>query len=95
MSRRRLEGFTRFEEYENALSKLLTQVNVALELEKIPVSESSGRIAAEDLYSLRDYPPVDRAALDGYAVRSLDVLSASPSNPVILKIVGSVEAGEV
>lgn len=95
MSRKRLEGFTRFEEYESALSKLLAQVNVVLRSEEVSVMESSGRIAAEDVYSPRDYPPVDRAALDGYAVRSLDVLSASPSNPAILKITGSVEAGEI
>ncbi len=95
MGRKKLEGFTRFEEYESALSKLLTRVNMSLEQEKTSVTESVGRIAAEDIHSLRDYPPVDRSALDGYAVRSLDVLSASPSNPAILKIVGSVEAGEL
>ncbi len=94
MGRERLGGFTRFEKYEDALSKLLTQVNVTLESEKVLVTDAVGRIVAEDTYSLRDYPPVDRAALDGYAVKSLDVLSASPSNPAILKIVGSVEAGE-
>jgi len=94
MGRERLGGFTRFEKYEDALSKLLTQVNVTLESEKVLVTDAVGRVVAEDTYSLRDYPPVDRAALDGYAVKSLDVLSASPSNPAILKIVGSVEAGE-
>jgi molybdopterin molybdotransferase len=95
MSRKRLEGFTRFEKYEDALSRLLTQVSVAIESEMVPVTDAAGRVAAEDTYSLRDYPPVDRAALDGYAVKSLDVLSASPSNPVILRLVGSVEAGEI
>jgi len=94
MGRERLGGFTRFEKYEDALSKLLTQVNVTLESEKVLVTDAVGRVVAEDTYSLRDYPPVDRAALDGYAVKSLDVLSASPSNPAILKIVGSVEAEE-
>lgn len=95
MSRKRLEGFTRFEEYRSALSKLLTQVNIALKSEEVSVTESSGRIAAEDVHSPRDYPLVDKAALDGYAVRSLDVLGASPNNPAILKIIGSVEAGEI
>lgn len=94
MGRKRLEGFTRFEKYEDVLSRLLTRVNTVLESENIAVTESIGRIVAEDVYSPRNYPPVDRAAVDGYAVRSLDVLSASPSNPAILKIVGSVEAGE-
>jgi len=94
MGRERLGGFTRLEKYEDALSRLLTQVNVTLESEKVLVTDAVGRVVAEDTYSLRDYPPVDRAALDGYAVKSLDVLSASPSNPAILKIVGSVEAGE-
>ena len=95
MSRKRLEGFMRFDKYEDALSKLLSRVNIFLESERIPVVESVGRIAVEDVYSVRNYPPADRAALDGYAVRSLDVLSASSSNPVILRVIGSVEAGEV
>ncbi|MEM0014023.1 MAG: molybdopterin molybdotransferase MoeA [Zestosphaera sp.] len=92
---RRLDGFMRLEKYEVVLSKLLEHVKIRIGIEAISVTEATGRIAAEDVVSPRDYPPVDRAALDGYAVRSLDTSGASPSNPIPLKIVGNVKAGDV
>ncbi len=94
MTRKRLEGFTSFEKYEKTLSRLLNSVETRIDKEAIPVIEAVGRIAAESITSPRDYPPVDRAAVDGYAVRSLDVSGASPSNPIPLKLIGSVEVGE-
>lgn len=95
MSRKRLEGFTSFERYEKALSRLLSLVGVRIGKEAVPVIEAVGRIAAESITSPKDYPSVDRAAVDGYAVRSLDVSGASPSNPIPLKLIGIVEVGEV
>lgn len=92
---RRFEGFTRLEKHEVALSRLLEHVKARISIEVVPAVESFGRIAAEDIFSPRDYPPADRAALDGYAVKSLDTSGASPSNPIPLKIIGSVEAGEI
>ena len=40
-------------------------------------------------------PPFERSAMDGYAVRSEDIRTASSSNPVCLKVIDRVCAGEV
>jgi molybdopterin molybdotransferase len=37
--------------------------------EQLPLSESTGRILAENLHADRDFPPFDRVAMDGIALR--------------------------
>ena len=58
--------------------------------EYVAVDEACGRILAEDITAPRDLPPCDRAAMDGYAVRSRDTAGASSANPVRLVIAGKV-----
>ena len=43
-------------------------------IESIKVEEGLGRVLAEDIHSSFSLPPVDLAAVDGYAVRSSDVM---------------------
>jgi len=62
--------------------------------EYVGVDESCGRILAEDITAPRDLPPCDRAAMDGYAVRSTDTAGASSANPVRLVIAGKVFASD-
>jgi molybdopterin molybdotransferase len=50
---------------------------------------SHGYVLAEEVQADRDLPPVDRAAMDGFAVRSADVQQV----PACLKLVGTVAAG--
>lgn len=40
--------------------------------ESIPLEETLGRVIAEDIYSDRDYPPFNRASMDGIAIRADD-----------------------
>jgi molybdenum cofactor synthesis domain-containing protein len=62
--------------------------------ENIPVSESLGRVLAEDLKADRFVPPFDRSAMDGYAVIAEDTFSASDEG-VFLTLDGVIHAGEV
>jgi molybdopterin molybdotransferase len=39
-----------------------------------------------------DVPPFDNTAMDGYAVRALDTVSASPATPVRLEVAGLLPA---
>jgi len=56
--------------------------------EEIPVLDAAGRVLAEEIAADRDYPPFDRSARDGYAVRAADL-------PGELRVAGEVRAGEV
>ncbi|MDT7687409.1 MAG: molybdopterin molybdotransferase [Acidobacteriota bacterium] len=60
-----------------------------LEAESVPLEEALGRVLAEEVFADTDLPPFDRAQMDGYAVRSVD-LGAAPSR---LRIVGEAAAG--
>jgi molybdenum cofactor synthesis domain-containing protein len=57
--------------------------------ESIALSDARGRVLAEEVIADSDLPPFDRAQMDGYAVRSSDVMSA----PVRLRVVGESAAG--
>jgi molybdopterin molybdotransferase len=41
-------------------------------VEKIALQNVHGRVLAEDIFADRDYPPFNRAAMDGYAIRIVD-----------------------
>lgn len=50
----------------------------------------SGRVLAEDIVADMDLPPFDRSQMDGFAIRSSDVLET----PLKLKIIGESVAGK-
>jgi molybdopterin molybdotransferase len=79
---------------EEALEKVLSYVDV-LEPEHKPILDCLGQVLAEDIYSDIDVPPLDNAAMDGYALRAVDTHGASESSPVYLSVVGEVAAGSM
>lgn len=58
-----------------------------------PVHAALGAALAEDVRAKHDLPPWDSSAMDGYAVISADISSASEQHPVALRIAGEVAAG--
>jgi len=63
--------------------------------EKIPIHEVLGRVLAEDVVSVIDIPPYNRAAMDGYAVLASDTFQATKFQPVKLECLEVVHAGQV
>jgi molybdopterin molybdotransferase len=78
--------------YDEALS-LLKGTSPGCPEERVPVESSLGRVCSADVGSPMDSPPFDRAAMDGFAVRSADTFTASDGSPLRLHIVGSLDAG--
>lgn len=81
-------------ELEDALAQILAKIPPA-ETEDLPLTEAGGRVAAGDIASRVDLPPFDNSAMDGYAVRSQDVVAARSEAPVTLRLAGRIAAGEV
>ena len=79
---------------EEALERILESVHV-LEPEESPLLDALGQVLAEDAVSEYDIPPLDNSAMDGYAVRAIDIVGASEDTPVTLRVIGSVAAGEL
>jgi molybdopterin molybdotransferase len=74
---------------EQALEIVLRETP-ALPPEEVPLADALGRVLARDVAADRDLPAFDRAAMDGYALRTADVQHA----PAALELVGEVRAGE-
>jgi molybdenum cofactor synthesis domain-containing protein len=61
----------------------------------VPLTAGLGLVAAADVVSRIDVPGFESSAMDGYAVRSTDVTTASPASPVVLRVVDEAPAGHV
>lgn len=81
--------------FEEALEKLLNATKPVAHTETVSLTEAVNRVLAETVNAPFDVPPFNRAAMDGYAVRAIDIAEASSEKPVSLKLIGSVLAGEM
>jgi len=73
---------------EQALERILGAV-APLPAEQISVADGLGRVLAQDIVARRTQPPAAMSAMDGYAVRAVDVATV----PAKLKVVGQAPAG--
>src|SRR3546814_9830373 len=71
---------------DEAQARLLALAE-ALPIETIVVAEAGGRWAASDIIARRSQPAADLSAMDGYAVRHMDL-------PGPFRIIGESAAGE-
>lgn len=60
---------------------------------EVTLLDAQGLLLAENVVSDVPLPGYDNAAIDGYAVRAVDIRDASEANPVVLPVVGDVAAG--
>ena len=81
-------------ELEQALQRILSVIR-PLGFETVMLHESQGRFAAQPALSPVDLPLFDNSAMDGYAVRAANLSDASSGNPVSLRLIGEVPAGEM
>lgn len=58
------------------------------------IGSALGRFVAEPIRAPIDIPRFDNSAMDGYAVRSIDLQAASSDNPATLVNVGNIPAGK-
>ena len=79
---------------EEALAKVLSCVEI-LKPEQKPILDCLGQVLAEDVYSTIDIPPLDNAAMDGFALRAEDSRDASEPSPRYLVVVGEIAAGSM
>lgn len=77
---------------ERAREIILAKIR-RVEPETVSIREAFGRVLAVDVTSPIAHPPWDNSAMDGYAVRSHDIASASPDHPVELEVIEEVPAG--
>jgi molybdenum cofactor synthesis domain-containing protein len=59
----------------------------------VPLRQARGLVTASDTVAAELIPPFANTAVDGFAVRAVDVAGASPQRPASLEIVGTLAAG--
>lgn len=90
------KGFSKHIKVSEALDKYFNSIDLKFShKEVISLKESVNRVLAEDVVSDRNIPHFDRAAMDGYAVRSEDTFGASMDNPFILSVKNKVDIGDI
>ena len=60
----------------------------------VKLQDAYGMVLAETITADMDIPPFDRSKMDGYAVHAEDTYSADEEDPVELKIIGKIKAGD-
>lgn len=60
---------------------------------RVAIADAQGLRSAEEVVAARPLPVFDQAAIDGYAVRSVDVAGAGAAAPITVPVVGEIAAG--
>lgn len=81
-------------EIEECRDKMLEYAAKITETQTVSIDAATGRICAKDIYSPMMVPSFPKSAMDGYAVKSSDVIAASKEKPAILKVDGELCAGD-
>ena len=79
---------------QDALDMMRRHLDLRVESERIPTTQSLGRITSGDVASSEDLPAFPRSAMDGFSVRARDTFGATEGLPAYLEVVGEVPMGE-
>jgi molybdopterin molybdotransferase len=83
----KLKGFKKLKLTDQALQAWFSALNIGKPKENlVSLQDALGRVLAEDLFAQEALPRFDKSAMDGYAVKSADLVGASQSKPVILQL---------
>ena len=88
----RRAGFSSLAPFADALAWIDAHIG-RLPAEAVAVQDACGRVLAHPLTTTADWPDVDRAAIDGYAVSAEDTEGASDYSPLALRMATFVSSG--
>lgn len=80
--------------YEEALEIVKENVKQIEESEEVHITEATGRVVSSPVKSDIFVPPFNRAAMDGFAVKAEDTYGAGKFDPVELKVIETIHAGD-
>ena len=74
--------------------KITTKKITPLATESILLTDCVGRVAAKNISAIVNSPSADTSLKDGYALNALSISKAHTNNPIRLKLIGSIAAGQ-
>jgi len=78
---------------DEAIERLSGSMELSLGVIDVRIDDALGLISSNDIYAPYSLPYFNKSVVDGYAVRAEDTYGASHTNPVELRIIGSVDIG--
>jgi molybdopterin molybdotransferase len=81
------------EQAETIILNLVQPFDSDRDSEVLPLLEARDRVLAGSVTSDLDFPHWDNSAMDGYAVRYVDVQACSAESPVTLTVIETIPAG--
>ena len=81
-------------EAESIILNLTGSLDSNQDSEIVDLEAANGRILAQSVTGKLDIPHWDNSAMDGYAVRYMDVRDCSEANPTTLEVVTEIAAGD-
>jgi len=96
VSHETMEGFSQLMTVSEFLRRLYDALPMTkqLDTEDCNLTKALGRVLAENIIAPFDLPTFDRSAVDGYALKALGTIGASPTNPIEFQIVKTIAAGD-
>ncbi|MEM3395743.1 MAG: molybdopterin-binding protein [Thermoplasmata archaeon] len=82
-------------DFATAKKLLLENLKQVERVEVLGIADAGFRVLAEDIVSQVDVPPFNRAAMDGYAVIAEETAGAKAIEPITLRKIGEVHAGDM
>lgn len=79
---------------EEARARVLAEAT-PLPVESCSLAEALGAVLAEEIVAAHSVPPFDNSAMDGFAVRAVDVVDATAESPATLLVSETIPAGHV
>jgi molybdopterin molybdotransferase len=84
----KLKGFQKLTFIDQALQAWFSALQIGKpNVVEVSLREALSRILAEDLIAHEALPRFDKSAMDGYAVKSADLVGATQSKPVVLQLI--------
>ena len=74
---------------------IISNFQTIKKIEEVSIEDSLYRVLAEDIYATINLPPFRKVTMDGFAVISEDTFAASEDDPVELKLLEVIGAGDV
>jgi molybdopterin molybdotransferase len=95
MAQRQLHGHTSTDglvPVDEARERILSRIQPLAPIE-LPLQEAYGCVLAEDVVAEVNLPEFSSSAMDGFALRSVDVAGVSPDAPAELRVAGRARIG--
>ncbi len=73
---------------------IINELPVKRKIERVLLKDAYRRVLAGDIHATIDLPPFNRVSRDGYAVKAEDTFRASEDDPVVLRLIDAVGAGD-